>query len=164
MVRTCLHLRLYLSNFISSDIWCIVNSRFKDICCVLNLSQKGMRIDMIIEMLSKQPKEQEALRDIHMKLKRILDYLMRINQNISGALSTAAFAVLKVLAVCEISNLSLNDLLLSAFFTTGVLLDRYTWLTALYASIRILPPRQLALNVKCAERQLNQENTVKIRC
>ncbi len=53
----------------------------KDICCVLNLSQKGMRIDMIIEMLSKQPKEQKALRDIHMKLKKTLDHLMRINNN-----------------------------------------------------------------------------------
>lgn len=53
----------------------------KDICCVLNLSTKGMHIDMIIEMLSKQPKEQQALQDIHMKLKRTLDYLMRINEN-----------------------------------------------------------------------------------
>jgi len=53
----------------------------KDICCVLNLSQKGMRIDMIIEMLSGQPKEQKALQDIHKKLKRTLDYLMRINDN-----------------------------------------------------------------------------------
>ncbi len=53
----------------------------KDICNVLNLSEKGMRIDMIIEMLSKQPAEQGRLRDVHLKLKRTLDQLMKINDN-----------------------------------------------------------------------------------
>ncbi len=53
----------------------------KDICNVLNLSEKGMKIDLIIEMLSKSPKEQRALRDVHFKLKRTLDQLMKINEN-----------------------------------------------------------------------------------
>lgn len=53
----------------------------KDICNVLNLSEKGMKIDMIIEMLSRQPKEQEALRQVHAKLKRTLDVLMKVNEN-----------------------------------------------------------------------------------
>lgn len=53
----------------------------KDICNVLNLSQKGMKLDLIIEMLSRQPKEQKALEEVHMKLKRTLDQLMRINEN-----------------------------------------------------------------------------------
>lgn len=53
----------------------------KDICNVLNLSEKGMKIDLIIEMLSKRPKEQSALQDVHLKLKRTLDQLMKINEN-----------------------------------------------------------------------------------
>jgi len=53
----------------------------KDICNVLNLSGKGMKIDLIIEMLSKRPKEQSALRNVHFKLKRTLDQLMKINEN-----------------------------------------------------------------------------------
>lgn len=53
----------------------------KDICNVLNLSEKGMKIDLIIEMLSKRPKEQSVLQDVHFKLKRTLDQLMKINEN-----------------------------------------------------------------------------------
>ncbi len=53
----------------------------KDICNVLNLSDKGMKIDMIIEMLSKQPKEQGQLKDVQLKLKRTVDQLMKINDN-----------------------------------------------------------------------------------
>lgn len=53
----------------------------KDICNVLNLSEKGMKIDLIIEMLSKRPKEQSALQEVHLKLKRTLDQLMKINEN-----------------------------------------------------------------------------------
>ena len=53
----------------------------KDICNVLNLSEKGMKIDMIIEMLNKQPKEHDALQEVHLKLKRTLNQLTRINDN-----------------------------------------------------------------------------------
>lgn len=53
----------------------------KDICNVLNLSAKGMKIDVLIELLEKQPKERNALREVHAKLKRTLDQLMRINEN-----------------------------------------------------------------------------------
>lgn len=53
----------------------------KDICTVLNLSPKGTKIDMIIEMLSKQPKEQSALEEVHLKLKRTINLLMKINDN-----------------------------------------------------------------------------------
>ena len=53
----------------------------KDICTVLNLSPKGTKIDVIIEMLSKQPKEQSALEEVQLKLKRTLNLLMRINDN-----------------------------------------------------------------------------------
>lgn len=53
----------------------------KDICNVLNLSAKNMKIDMIVEMLEKQPKERDALHEIHLKLKRTLEQLTRINEN-----------------------------------------------------------------------------------
>ena len=45
----------------------------KDICNVLNLPEKGIRIEDIVQMLSKQPKEQSALEEVHLKLKRTLD-------------------------------------------------------------------------------------------
>ena len=53
----------------------------KDICNVLNLSPDGMKIDVIIDMISKQPKEHDALEAVHLKLKRTLNTLMRINEN-----------------------------------------------------------------------------------
>ena len=53
----------------------------KDICNVLNLPEKGIRIEDIVQMLSKQPKEQSALEEVHLKLKRTLDQLMRVNDN-----------------------------------------------------------------------------------
>lgn len=53
----------------------------KDICNVLNLSPQGTKIDMIVEMLSKQPKEKSALEEVHLKLKRTINLLMRVNDN-----------------------------------------------------------------------------------
>ena len=53
----------------------------KDICNVLNLPEKGIRIEDIVQMLSKQPKEQSVLEEVHLKLKRTLDQLMRVNDN-----------------------------------------------------------------------------------
>lgn len=53
----------------------------KDICNVLNRPSKGMKITDIIEMLSKQPKEQKALSEVHFRLKRTLDRLMQVNDN-----------------------------------------------------------------------------------
>ena len=53
----------------------------KDICNVLNISDKGIKIEDIINILSKQPKEQGRLREVHQKLKLTLDQLMKINDN-----------------------------------------------------------------------------------
>lgn len=53
----------------------------KDICNVLNLSPKNMKVDRIIELLERQPKERSALQAVHTKLKRTLDQLMKINEN-----------------------------------------------------------------------------------
>jgi hypothetical protein len=53
----------------------------KDICNVLNVSARGVKITDIINMLEKQPKEQAALTEVHLKLKRTIDNLVRVNDN-----------------------------------------------------------------------------------
>jgi hypothetical protein len=53
----------------------------KDISNVLNLPKDNVKVDMIIGMLEKQPKERDALRSVHLKLKRTLNQLMKINDN-----------------------------------------------------------------------------------
>ncbi len=53
----------------------------KDICNVLNLPEKNTKIDRIIEMLEKQPKDRDALRAVHLKLKRTLEQLTKVNEN-----------------------------------------------------------------------------------
>lgn len=53
----------------------------KDICDVLNISIKDIKITKIIEMLSGQPKEQEALEGVHSRLKNTLNELVKINDN-----------------------------------------------------------------------------------
>ncbi len=52
-----------------------------DICTVLNLQSEHIRIDDIIRILEKRPKEHDALVDVHVRLKRTLDQLMQINEN-----------------------------------------------------------------------------------
>lgn len=52
-----------------------------DICNVLNIPRKGIKIENIADMLSGQPKAAKALTDVHMKLKRTLDQLMKVNEN-----------------------------------------------------------------------------------
>ena len=52
-----------------------------DICNVLNIPRKGIKIENIVDMLSGQPKDAKALTDVHMKLKRTLDQLMKVNEN-----------------------------------------------------------------------------------
>ena len=52
-----------------------------DICKVLNLSPEGIRVNDIIEILRKRPKEHDALSDVHMRLKKTIDSLIKINEN-----------------------------------------------------------------------------------
>ena len=52
-----------------------------DICKVLNLSPEGIRVNDIIEILRKRPKEHDALSEVHMKLKKTIDSLVKINEN-----------------------------------------------------------------------------------
>ncbi len=52
-----------------------------DICKILNLSSEGIKINDIIEILRKRPKEHDALLNVHMKLKKTVDTLIKINDN-----------------------------------------------------------------------------------
>ena len=52
-----------------------------DICKVLNLSPEGIKVNDIIGILRKRPKEHDALSQVHMKLKKTVDNLIKINEN-----------------------------------------------------------------------------------
>lgn len=52
-----------------------------DICKVLNLSPEGIKVNDIIGILRKRPKEHDALSQVHMKLKKTVDTLIKINEN-----------------------------------------------------------------------------------
>lgn len=52
-----------------------------DICNVLNLKKKDVKLEDIIEVLRKQPKEHDRLEEMNAKLKRTLNQLMKINEN-----------------------------------------------------------------------------------
>lgn len=52
-----------------------------DICNVLNLKKKDIKLEDIIEVLKKQPKEHDQLEEMNAKLKRTLNQLMKINEN-----------------------------------------------------------------------------------
>ena len=47
---------------------------------MLNLPKEGMKIEKIVDMLSGQPKEQAALEEVHLRLKRTLSRLTKNNK------------------------------------------------------------------------------------
>ena len=53
----------------------------KDIANVLNISLKDLKIESVITILEKQPKEQEQLRRVHSELKKTLGDLTKANDN-----------------------------------------------------------------------------------
>ena len=52
-----------------------------DICNVLNLKKKDIKLEDIITVLEKQPKEHKQLQEIHADIKRTLNQLIKINEN-----------------------------------------------------------------------------------
>ena len=56
-------------------------SDVQDICRVLNLSPKDIKIDNIIQILEKKPEEHDALQAVQSRLKRTLAQLMKLNEN-----------------------------------------------------------------------------------
>jgi hypothetical protein len=53
----------------------------RDICDVLNLKASDIKLEDIIQMLKKQPKEHEQLEDIQARMKKTMGQLMKINEN-----------------------------------------------------------------------------------
>lgn len=53
----------------------------KDICKVLRLEPQDLTVKVLIDLLKKQPTEQKKLIDIHTKIRKTLDEMVRINEN-----------------------------------------------------------------------------------
>lgn len=52
-----------------------------DICNVIHVDPKDLTVKVLIDLLKKQPVEQKKLQDIHTKIKKTLDKMVRINEN-----------------------------------------------------------------------------------
>lgn len=52
-----------------------------DIANVLNVPLEDMKIDLLVRMLEKQTKDQQALIKVHDELKSTVDQLMKLNEN-----------------------------------------------------------------------------------
>jgi ABC-type phosphate transport system auxiliary subunit len=53
----------------------------KDICDVLNLKASDTKLEDIVRMLEKQPKEHRQLEELQARLKKTMGQLMKINEN-----------------------------------------------------------------------------------
>ena len=53
----------------------------KDICNVLHLPEKEIKVEQIVQILEKRPKEHDRLQESHLALKRTLDQMMKVNDN-----------------------------------------------------------------------------------
>lgn len=56
-------------------------STVSDICRVLHVDSKDLTVKVLIDLLKKQPVEQKKLQDVHARLKKTLDKMVRINEN-----------------------------------------------------------------------------------
>lgn len=52
-----------------------------DICKVLRVDAKDLTVKVLIDLLKKQPTEQKKLSDVHSKIKKTLDKMVRVNEN-----------------------------------------------------------------------------------
>ena len=52
-----------------------------DICSVLRLPAEEINVEQIVRILEKKPKEHDLLQEAHLKLKRTIDSLVKINEN-----------------------------------------------------------------------------------
>lgn len=53
----------------------------RDICKVLRVEPKELTVKVLIELLKKQPAEQKKLQEVHTKLSRTLNKMVRLNEN-----------------------------------------------------------------------------------
>lgn len=52
-----------------------------DISKVLHVDAKDLTVKVLIDLLKKQPTEQKKLSDVHSKIKKTLDKMVRVNEN-----------------------------------------------------------------------------------
>lgn len=52
-----------------------------DICKVLRVDAKDLTVKVLIDLLKKQPAEQKKLQDVHSKIRKTLDKMVRVNEN-----------------------------------------------------------------------------------
>lgn len=53
----------------------------RDICKVLHVEPVDLTVKVLIDLLRKQPAEQKKLQDVHTKLRKTLDRMVRLNEN-----------------------------------------------------------------------------------
>ena len=53
----------------------------KDICSILRLPYEQIRVEHIVQILEKKPKEHDALEEVYLRLKRTLNQLTTVNDN-----------------------------------------------------------------------------------
>lgn len=53
----------------------------KEICSILRLPYEQIRVEHIVQILEKKPKEHDALEEVYLRLKRTLNQLTTVNDN-----------------------------------------------------------------------------------
>ena len=53
----------------------------KEICSILRLPYAEIRVEHIVQILEKKPKEHDALEEVYLRLKRTLNQLTTVNDN-----------------------------------------------------------------------------------
>lgn len=53
----------------------------KEICSILRLPYEEIRVEHIVQILEKKPKEHDALEEVYLRLKRTLNQLTTVNDN-----------------------------------------------------------------------------------
>lgn len=56
-------------------------SAVADICKILQLSPNEIKVEQIVQLLEKKPKEHDALQKVYLELKRTVDQLTKINDH-----------------------------------------------------------------------------------
>jgi ribosomal protein S6 len=66
----------------------------KDICRVIKVDPRQLTVKVLIDLLSKKPEEQSKLIQVHTKLKKTLDRMVRANEN-NKALTRESMEILE---------------------------------------------------------------------
>ena len=66
----------------------------KEICSILRLPYEQIRVEHIVQILEKKPKEHDALEEVYLRLKRTLNQLTTVNDMIQFELDLAKNSVM----------------------------------------------------------------------